>query len=220
MNIRKLFIATVGGFLLTSCIETIEAEGPMVREVKEISSTVENISIEYAMNLTLSDELEEGEIAIITNENIHQYINIRRSDKEIKIELADIYNYRDVYIYIEASSKQFSGINASGASKVSIEGEGVSFDNYSITLSGASEVNVETDLIVKQCTIEASGASIVKGKDFLSKILFVDLSGASKVTMCVDDLIYGDLSGASILRYFGDPKDKTKTTGASVVEKL
>ncbi len=218
MNIRKLFISIIVGFSLTSCLETIEAEGPLVREKNKVSTTVKKISVENAMNLTLSDELDEGEIFIIANENIHKYITVRKSDSQIKVELASNYNYRDVYVYIEASAKQFSDINASGASKVSIEGEELSFDNYSLSLSGASEVNVDADLSVKQCTVKASGASVVKGGYFLANVLFVDLSGASKVTMGVENLISGSLSGASTLRYWGNPKVTAKTTGASVVE--
>ncbi len=218
MNIRKLFIAFIASFSLTSCIETIEAEGPLVREQKEVSTTVTNISVENAMNLTLSDELDAGEILIIANENIHKHINVRKSANQIKVELASNYNYKDVYVYVEASAKQFSEINASGASKVSIEGENLSFDNYSISLSGASEFNVDADLSVKQCTIEASGASVVRGRYFLANVLSVDLSGASKVTIGVESLISGKLSGASALRYWGNPKITAKTSGASVVE--
>ncbi len=219
MNIRYILLAIITKLSLISCSETIKGEGPIINDKKEVSSKAKNISVEYAMNLILSDDLNEGEILITANENIHQYIFVRENDNYVKIELANN-NYRDVNIYIEASAKQFSNISASGASKVSIEGESSSFDDYNISLSGASEVDLAAELNVNSCTIKASGASSVRSKNFSTDDLIVNLSGASKVTIGVNNSISGTLSGASAVRYWGNPNVTTKNSGASVVEKL
>lgn len=89
----------------------------------------------------------------------------------------------------------------SGASQVSgtLEMNDGQFD-----LSGASSLELEG--LGEDITIEASGASNVVLTDFPVATADVELSGASRAIVNVNNRLDVDLSGASNLKYYGDPR--------------
>lgn len=205
--------------LITSCSEKIKAEGEVTTEKVNVSASAAVITIESTMELILSDQIAEREIEITTNQNIHNYIEIVKEDNQINIQLDDN-NYKNLNIEILASSKQFNNIKASGASTATVKGAELSFESYTLSLSGASSVNVEATLNTKDCNIIASGASTVESTLFTSENLIADLSGASTITMGVNKTISGELSGASIINYWGEATIDVNTSGASKINKV
>lgn len=216
---KNLFLALVATISLLSCSDKIEADGPMITAEIGVPISVTAISIKSTMKLTLSDEIAEGEIKITTNENILNYIDVVTSDEQIDIQL-ESNRYDGLDIQIVASAKQFSSIIASGASLVTVNGEAISFDSYSISLSGASEVNIEATLDTKSCSISTSGVSNVEGDNFSADALAVDLSGSSAVTMGINNSITGTLRGASTLNYWGEAASSAELNGASNINKI
>lgn len=105
-------------------------------------------------------------------------------------------------------------LQVSGASKLRFK---VPVTELYMDMSGASTSNFyeEIDLIDAQ----VSGASTLNAveKDVLEAIL--DVSGASRVNIAVVDKLDVDASGASTVKYRGDPDVKQKTSGASKVVK-
>lgn len=105
-------------------------------------------------------------------------------------------------------------LKVSGASKLRFKAP---VKNMSLDMSGASTSNLfeAIDLIDAQ----VSGASTLNAveKDVLEAIL--DVSGASRVNIAVLDRLEVEASGASTVKYRGDPSVKQKTSGASKVLK-
>ncbi len=86
-------------------------------------------------------------------------------------------------------------IDAAGASSITLEGEG---DAITVDGSGASSIDL-SDLRVREADIDASGAS--------------------EVELDVEQRLSADASGASSVRYRGEPElDDIRTSGASSVE--
>ncbi len=104
------------------------------------------------------------------------------------------------------------GYRLSGASKSTFVG---SAERLSINLSGASELilNGKSGLVIG----EISGASQLYAFDFPVDEADLNLSGASRARVRVVKFLKVDASGASSLRYLGDPTVEQRLSGSSSV---
>jgi hypothetical protein len=143
-------------------------------------------------------------------------------------------NRKTVYVSITMPSLQ--AVDFSGASQANVaKFSGVS--NMTIEVSGASKVNME--LAAKKVSLDLSGASALtltgnsdvlngeisgassfKGRDFHSKEVNLEASGASSAAVVANNALRAEASGASSIRYSGNVKDvSSSTSGASSVKR-
>lgn len=129
---------------------------------------------------------------------------------------------RDATLHADVIARSLSGIEVSGASKVHLSRE-FAVDALEVTLSGASDIdgsvrcgiagvrlsgasNARLSGSVDILVLEASGASDLEAEQLQVDDLTITLSGASSATVSVADTISAEVSGASALRYRGDPR--------------
>ncbi|MCF2490007.1 head GIN domain-containing protein [Dyadobacter sp. CY347] len=120
----------------------------------------------------------------------------------------------------KAHVASFSGVRSmeidiSGASQVNME---LSAPRVTFDLSGASSLV----LVGKGDVVngEVSGASSFRGRDFASKTVNIDASGASSAAVMASSAVHADASGASSIRYSGTAKDiHSSSSGASSVKR-
>jgi uncharacterized protein YcfL len=106
-------------------------------------------------------------------------------------------------------------IKASGAS--GIKGT-INCDKINMQASGASTVNIEGSC--NNAQLKASGASDIKGFNFIIKNGKIDASGASNVGVTVNGELTAEASGASDIKYAGNPTNtNVNSTGASSIKK-
>jgi hypothetical protein len=128
------------------------------------------------------------------------------------------------------------GIRLSGASRGTVSGFD-SPEDFRLELSGASRLSgdlrvgsanleasgashVELSGSAKDLDLEASGASHLELGDFSVENADAELSGASKSTVNVNGKLGASLSGASALRWAGEPRmGDIKVSGASTLRK-
>ena len=104
-------------------------------------------------------------------------------------------------------------LNLSGASSVTGD---ITASNAEIDCSGASRVELTGS--AKDAVIEASGASRMELAGFSVHDAAIKLSGASRSTVKLDGTLNAKLSGASKLRWIGNPiVGDIKTSGASTL---
>ena len=123
-----------------------------------------------------------------------------------------------------ASSLDMSDMSAgdikfglSGAS--SVTGVITASGDAQFNLSGASAAELKGS--ANDMLIDASGASHLELADFPVCNADVGLSGSSGSTINLDGRLGADLSGASYLRYIGEPTmGDIETSGGSVMEKI
>jgi len=112
------------------------------------------------------------------------------------------------------SSHEFA-VDLSGGSRLS--GDFTTSDDARFTLSGGSRLT-GLDGAANNLLMTASGASNLELSDFPVHDTTVNLSGASSATINLDGRLEGDLSGASHLKYVGNPTTvTTNTSGGSTV---
>ena len=134
------------------------------------------------------------------------------------------------------SIKKIDRLNVSGACDVFFE-DGISADEFSIDLSGASdlkgkveakklncEISGASDItisgIAAEVKVHASGASDFKGFDLVSNYCDAKASGASSVSITVNKELSANASGASDVKFKGEGLIRDiKTSGSSNVSR-
>lgn len=233
---KQIAILATLALLLTSCSK-IKGEGEITTITSSVDGSVNTISVSNSITLKLSDKMEFGKFSITAYENIHPYIKLSSDDDRLEIGMKSE-NYKDLYVEVIVSSKQYNCIEASGASGITLEGETPLFSDYTIDLSGASQFRGDLDIedmlnvdlsgaskvditgVSNYCNATLSGSSVLYNTSFSCKKLDVDMSGASKIRMSVSESIEGGLSGASTIRYVGSPVVSVSTEGSSSVKQL
>jgi len=119
-------------------------------------------------------------------------------------------------VYSGSYAANICNIRLSGASVISIS---MPCTDLYMDISGASVVNMNGNC--SDFYLDGSGASVLNMGNFITSKSVIDLSGASEATIHVLDHLDVELSGASILKYYGDPTlGNIDISGASVLTKL
>lgn len=198
--------------------------------------TAIDASTAFTVYINFSD-VEES-IEIEANDNLHQYIEVKKENETLIIGIEKGIHIRGnstLKAYI--TTKNISSFSASGASRIIVE-DLIEASNVNIFLSGAS--NFSGELNVNQLFVdvsgasvlniagysndfelEASGASVFSDYKFTTSTIDADLSGASNAALTIEDEIYIEASGASTLRYKGDALiTRQDLSGASSIKKM
>ena len=132
------------------------------------------------------------------------YISIK------KIDRLDVSGACDVFFEDGVSSEDLS-VRLSGASdlKGKIDAKKLSFD-----ISGASDATISGN--AAELSVEASGASDFKGYELVTNYCTAEASGASSVNITVNKELNAKASGASSVRFKGEGLIRDiKTSGSS-----
>ncbi len=105
-------------------------------------------------------------------------------------------------------------IELSGASKGAFS---VSAARTNVILSGASQLQLDGE--AANLLGELSGASNLQAFDYPAQKASIGVSGASKANVNVSNALVIDASGASVVRYRGNPSVEQHVSGASKVQK-
>lgn len=199
-------------------------------------------------NLTNFDRLDMGSSMNIRVEPSSTFSIIARGDRR-DIEDLQVYvqgstliaRYRDNWfknrrdMFITISMPTIRSVDFSGSSNSEISGFR-NLSEFSVKLSGASRS--ELDIDASRMTIDVSGASNLRargrggllnaelsGASKIETVSFtvdeadLDLSGASNARVSVDRLLRVKASGASDVRYRGNPEVQQNLSGSSTVRR-
>ncbi len=121
-----------------------------------------------------------------------------------------------------AGNINFAGLNAkfvqmdlSGAANVHINS--VNSQEQKFDLSGASKMEIQAASNTQELHVGASGASNFQARRLIAKRAYLGASGASHAEATVTEFLDANASGASRIDYYGKPKVKSDSSGASNV---
>jgi hypothetical protein len=220
--------------LLTSCFNAIIGSGPVVTKESAVGQ-FDSIDVSHAFNVRVTRS-DQCRVQIRTNENLIPHlllendggilrigfrhgVHITNTTSEAIIEMPSI---REIH-FSGATNGELIGdwsmpslrVDLSGASR--IQGR-IMVENLKADLSGASSVNLQGS--GNTIDLSGSGASGFEMRDFDSGDATVDMSGASHAVITTNGNLNCQLSGASSVRYRGEPKLGTlNTSGASSVHR-
>ncbi len=207
--------------------------GNLKTETMEFSDfTTVEVGSAFEMNITQSNLFS---VKITAGENIFDRIQVTQTGATLKIDVALGLGISSGKA--EITMPELDTLILSGATRGTVEGFNSS-NPFVLALSGASSLKM-TDTNVGDAEIEVSGAStlnavgtagnlvaLIEGAsnvdltDFPVNDADVNLSGASSATINLDGKLDAELSGASNLKYIGDPTmGAINITGASTINK-
>jgi len=154
----------------------------------------------------------------------------------LKIYSENKSNNSNYELTVYVTFKELKKIDCSGASEIKSQGELI-LENLLVKVSGASEI--ELALKTKDLTLESSGASEIEltgqtdvftlnnsgaseleAKNFKVKRAEIVCSSASETTVSVSEHLKADISGASEVKYFGNPTVEKQVTGVSSIKRI
>lgn len=217
------------------CCGSVKGSGDVV-DVEYSFENFTKVDVSYAIEATILPS-DTFFVILSVDDNIVKYLDVYKSGDWLVIELDDDKNYNNLHLFAEIHMPVIREVKASGASEIEMTGfsssedfdmdlSGASIfsgyieaDDCRFELSGASVINLSGSC--NDLELEASGASVLHTGNFVCYSGNFHLSGASDATVNVTDFLSATLSGASVLRYYGDPEiENLNISGASVITKL
>jgi hypothetical protein len=225
-------------FALSSFAQQTTTINDKNAEVRSVTSFIA-IKVSGAIDVYLSQGNEEA-LAVSASEEKYRDLIVTQVDNGVlKISFngdRKTWNVGNKKLKAYVSFKQLKSLDASGASSLKItdvlnatslnvkltgacdmSGELVG-DDVSIDINGASTVKLTGN--VKNLDVSASGASDLKGYDLKVNDCTAKASGASDISITVNQNLSASASGASSIHYKGEGTVKeVRTSGASSVSK-
>lgn len=240
-KMKKLLLA----FLMLSLTSTVFSQKGAINIVNDANAEVRKvgdfhgIDVSNAINVYLSQGNENA--VAVSCEDASQNDKITTTVKNgiliIRLENGtwNGWNWKEKRIRAYITVKNLDYIQSSGActiklteafevEKIKIDVNGAStfkgtLKASEITLDASGASSVTIDGSTKVLKIDASGASSIKAFDLESVDCDAEASGASSLGINVVNSLKAEASGASSIRYKGEPKNKDcNASGASSVK--
>lgn len=171
-------------------------------------------------------------LVVTADDNILPHVKTLVVGERLRIYVEEPYS-TDVGIQVKATAPALTALVGSGAATTTVSG--ITAKRFQLELSGASncELSGDAELLevtlsgasrgtiagtAKRLTVECSGASQLDAMELTVEKAKVELSGASKGHVNVTNALTAEASGASTLRYAGQPAEMDKrVSGASTI---
>lgn len=223
MKLKSILLALVAiSVLNTSCEKNddVTPSNNVTTINKNITGYTQlNVSDPFKVYVTFS-ETEEN-IQVEANSNLQQYINIKKRNNQLVIDLEDNLNINGssvLNVYI--TTKNLNAFYAEGASTIQLQNE-LQESNVLIKLAGAStlrgsmyvndlyaELNGACNLMLMgnslNVDLEANGASSMMDYGFETNNFTCDINGGSSVYLTIQQSINVIAEGGSDVYYKGN----------------
>jgi len=235
-------ILALGALAVSGCVpslsraDVLEGSGNMVT-MEESFSDFDSVKVSHAFRVDITRGERFG-VVVRVDDNLVQYLDVARRGQTLVIGLKpDLRSsLRGVAMEAQACMPDLTGLDLSGASKVTIGGFRSDRD-LDVELSGdsslkgdieAADIRLDisgTDRVTvsgsaDDLRVDASGASKVDLSALEVGQADVDASGTSEVTVNAADQLNVRASGGSRLDYLGGPTLETVSTlGGASIEK-
>lgn len=234
-------IAYILAVLTSSCVgfneKNVKLSGVTKVSTKEVSA-FDKVDVSGAIDVIVNIG-NKSEVVIEADSAIMPYVVTEVKDRELRIYNKGIigsFNFKNNKILVTITTPSILELESSGACDVTIND--LKTDMFKVSLSGACDLigSFECNVLdfessgssdsklrgkVKNCNIELSGACDIKALDLEVDSLKIEGSGSSNVEITVQNSLDVELSGASELRYKGEPKYiKTDMSGVSNLTKI
>lgn len=215
---EKFCFTTLGLFLVT-CLtsgctiaigETIHGSGERIVQQRSIDDFQE---IEVSGAITVKVYCgEEPSLEISGDDNIVERVISELADGRLELQLQSGSYSMEEPLEITVTCSELNEVDVSGACNVSVEA--IESEEFTVDASGASKVTLEGS--TTRLIVDISGATKVTATELAADQVHVDASGAAKATVNAAESIHGDLSGAAKLEYTGKPpQEDISSSGAA-----
>ncbi|TXH23162.1 MAG: DUF2807 domain-containing protein [Chitinophagaceae bacterium] len=239
MKKHILFLILPFVVFLSSCDEfneqRIVGNGVVTKNVHDVGG-FSAINASSSMDVTVKQS-DRFKVEVETDENLQEVVSVYEMDSTLYLKLKEGFSIRssgDTKIYVEMPV--LKKLKASGVVDVETDGKFNQRQGLDISLSGASEADLQirTPHIevkvsgagsvkikgeTKDINLKASGASNINTYDLLAETVIANATGASHIKTFGSVLFNFTASGASSIEYKGEGAvEKSKSSGASNIK--
>jgi hypothetical protein len=208
-----LLVALASGCNKIGNIGGIKGSGNVKTETRSVSNFKE-IKAENAVELEITVQ-KDFSLTVEADDNLLDQVKTEVSGNTLKISTNDSINSKNK-IKIKISLPELTDLDVSGASTANISG--AKTDSLELDASGASRIKIDGE--VKSVDATASGASGIDAENLKTENAKANASGASHVTVSPTGDLNAEASGASTVTYTVEPKSiKQNASGASTIKK-
>lgn len=239
MSKHSILVLLVLVALLAACtipvpvINTLRGSGNTVTETYDFSD-FDKVIISHAFEAEIT-AADTYQVEVTVDDNLVEHLRVEQEGDTVTIGFAPNLVVTNTTQEVRITLPRLVDLEASGASRVDVSGFKTS-DDVRVNVSGASTArgDMETgDLNAdvsgastlslegsgKNLRVNASGASTADLNDFAVNDASVEASGASRANVNVSGTLDANASGASSIRYSGDPTlGNIDESGASSVK--
>ena len=199
--------------IISSCGERIKGNG-------KVEARQQNLDHFNSIDLSGMFEVElvkgNEQIEIITDENLHEHVDIYVENDELVIDTKDKYLEAE-QVLLRIYSKELNEIDVSGAISLKTEGR-LHTNHFKLDVSGACEGDL--DIEAESLDIEVSGAGEINALDLQAQKVHVGITGAGEIEVSAEEALDVAITGAGEVRYAGDPVVNKKISGAGEITQI
>lgn len=214
LTFAKVFGAVLGFSFPTvsfNVFSGIKGSGVAKVEKRDVSG-FKQIDTSGIINLEVTAQ-KDFSVDVETDDNLLEYVVTEVKGDTLKIYTKERISPKNK-IRVIVAMPDLTGVDVSGVSKVTANN--IKTDSFNLDISGASKVELNGE--ANNLDIDASGASKINAENLKVANANVDVSGASHITVNATEEVKAEASGASKIKYVGEPKNVIKnTSGASKV---
>ncbi len=240
MSALRFLGLILGGILVAGCVAV-----PALTTLRGSGNTVTNeydydgftrVEVGSAFQVEIV-QAESYSVSVTVDDNIVEHLEVSKSGNTLRIGLKPLVRlgFGNVTLKARISLPTLEGLNLSGATTGNVSGfssdAALNIDvsgastlrgdiragNTRVDASGASTVRLDGQ--AGSLDVVASGASTADLEDFAAADVRVEASGASRAVVNVNGRLDAEASGASSVRYVGEPTSvNSDTSGASSIE--
>ncbi|MES2777906.1 MAG: head GIN domain-containing protein [Bacteroidota bacterium] len=211
--------------------DRVDGNGSIKKEARNISG-FKGVEVEGPFDVVLVQG-SSFSVEIEGDDNLLQYIDIKKHDQDLEISEADGYNLRSkTGIKIRVQMPVVEDISVSGSGSVKSEAPLENPDKIEIDIAGSGNVNLEVKSPRVDVGIGGSGTAKLSGstrkldvsiggsgdcmaEDLLSEDCEVSIGGSGTARVYASVSLKGSIGGSGDIYYRGEPKNVNKSVGGS-----
>jgi hypothetical protein len=232
----KYFSAIFVIAILTSCrigFNSVTGSGNVIKQIRSVEGFT---SVEAAGPMDVEIKTGTGYRAEVeADDNLMQYIELRKEGSGLKIRLKDNINIRSnngIHVYVEMPSVKAIVLSGSGSVKstsqitdpeeirLTVGGSGnlfmdVKSPKVDVSIGGSGEAAVRGE--TRDLDVSIGGSGNFKGEDLKSENAHVSIGGSGDATVNTSVDLDVSVAGSGNVRYRGSPAIKKSILGSGSV---
>lgn len=208
MKFSLLILISISLSLVSCRFGGVRGNGEVISETREIEDFNKiDISGNYEVHIQMDDE---NKMEVFAESNLMKYIHTYVKGNTLYITSKKNLKPRKDLI-IKLMCKELNSIDCSGVND--IIASDIRSDYFKIDLSGAGSIKIDGE--ANRLKIDVSGAADLDARNFITKSVNIDVSGAANASIYASESCNAEVSGAGYIELYGDAKDvSTDISGA------
>lgn len=235
LMILVMLVLVVGCDRVNNTTEQVRGSGNQLTRTEAITD-FSGINASHTFDVTVR-YADSYRVEVRVDDNLEQYLEVRKRGNILVLGLEDGRSYSNTHLEAEitmprlqrfelsgACEGDFSGFESNDALEIELSGASrlrgdIVAGDVRISVSGASNLHL-TGSGRNGVALNISGASNVNLEEFTLIDVYAQVSGASELVVSATGELNVEASGASDVRYVGDPTmGNIETSGASTIRR-